>query len=156
MARLCLVHEEMLLAFKNCAKRPGTPQLAYRTLTTFPPLRARDSGTFKAIRHSSKTKSSPGEQSATATPEPSSLESTQPASSKSNTTGLVTRTPKPGTLQHAPRSNVPARLLPKARVSPDLTLSPRERLQIEYETRRPPKAKEKPGEHQEDDDGQKP
>ena len=144
-----LLHEEMLLSFKSCTRIHGIPQVAYRTLTTFPPRRARVPGTFEAIKHTSKKKSLTGGESATDTPELSTLKSAQPASSKgkSNTTGLVRRVPKPGALQHAQRSNVPARLLPKAWVSPELTLSPRERLQIEYETRRPPKAKEKPGEH---------
>jgi hypothetical protein len=39
------------------------------------------------------------------------------------------------------RSEVPMKILPKAQITPELTLSPRERLEVEFLTRKPPKSK---------------
>ena len=41
------------------------------------------------------------------------------------------------------RSEVPMKILPKAQITPELALSPRERLEVEFLTRKPPKPKPK-------------
>jgi hypothetical protein len=140
------IHHEMRLAFQSCSK-PSVSKVRYRTFKTFPHLPAPARGTSINIKRSSPTEDAKDVATPPGTVEPSPLKSGHQEASRSNTTELVPRTPKPGALQRPRRSDLPARLLPKAHVSPELILSPKERLQIEYETRRPPKAGEKPGEH---------
>lgn len=142
---LCTIHHEMRLAFASCARNHSIPKVAYRTLTTSPLLRARDRSDAGAIKSSTAQKSTKDPASSSDNTGLSPLKKGRLGSSRSNTTELVPRTPKPSALQSPRRSDLPARLLPKAQISPGLTLSPKERLQIEYETRRPPKAPEKIG-----------
>ncbi len=138
-------HFQMQLVFKSCAKPNSFAKSGRRGFNSFPLLRdhkrtpSRDTEspiTAKAFRKGEKSQE---------LPQTSPAKSGQTLSNTRNATELVPRMPKPGSLQHPRRSDVPARLLPKAQISPDLRLSPKERLQIEYETRRPPKAATKPG-----------
>ena len=148
MVTLYTIHLEVRLALESCARTHRVAKTRCRNLSTFPPLRARNRGTSRAIQHAPPANSvKPSDISDT--PKPSTLQSDPLASSRSNSTKLVPRIPKPASLQDPRRSDIPARLLPKAQISPGLILSPKERLQIEYETRRPPKTPEKPGEHEE-------
>lgn len=149
---LAIIHLEVRLAFKSCARIHSIRRVERRTFTTFPPLRDWKRGPSAATEHYSASK-----RPASGTPAvvENSSESAEPRLSKGNdhelsgssTTELVPRRPKPDSLQHPRRADVPARVLPKTQVSADLTLSPKERLRLEYETRRPPKPPEKPGEH---------
>lgn len=145
MTTLYAVHNEVRLAFKHCARRQSIFKVERRTLTISSPLRARNRGTHGAVTASPSEKKLKDIANLPETPNPSAPKSGDRKSGRSHTTQLVPRISKAGTLEHPPRSEVPARLLPKAQISPDLTLSPKERLQIEYETRRPPKVLGKPG-----------
>lgn len=141
------IHLEVRLVFKSCARTYSLSKAGCRSFNTLPTFRAQNRDLPTAVEGSPATESATEVASLPDTPQPSPLKSGQRESSRSNTKDLVPRIPKPGTLQRPRRSDVPARLLPKAQASPELTLSPKERLQIEYETRRPPKASGKPGEH---------
>jgi hypothetical protein len=142
---LCTIHLEMQIAFQSWARSHSIVKTGRRSLNTSQ-LRARYQGTSGATEHPTTEKSVEDVAKTPDSLESSSLKSGYQKSTRSNCTELVPRTPKPGPLQHPRRSDIPARLLPKAQISPELTLSPKERLRIEFETRRPPRAAEKPGE----------
>ena len=148
MMALDTIHIEMRLAFKGCARKQRSSKAGSRSFNTFPSLRVRNCGTSRAVEDSPYAK---GVKNGTDSADTSELvphEGDSQQSSRTNKKDLLPSIPKPGTLQRPRKLDVPARLLPKAQVSPELTLSPKERLQVEYETRRPPKASEKPGEHE--------
>ncbi len=144
---LQIIHLEMRLAFTACARKPNLASARCRIFSTFSSLQARNhdiagaaSRLYPARRGQEVAKLTDASAS-----KPYLPASAQQKSSRSNPTSLVPQAPKAGAVERPQRSDVPARLLPKAQISANLTLSPKERLQIEYETRRPPKASEKPG-----------
>lgn len=146
MAALYSIHLEMQMAFKNCARSPNMAKMRYRTLTTFPSLRARNPSTPENHQQPPPKKILKDADTLPETIRLSSLGSGH-RHSNSDSTQLTPRTQPQGNLQRPRRADVPARLLPNAQISPGLTLSPRERLQIEFETRRPPRAPDKPSEN---------
>lgn len=143
------IHHEMRLAFTVCARTPSLASARCRTFSTFPSLQARNRDIAGAASRHNSAKGGKEVAKLPDPTEPYSSTSAQQKSSQSNSTNLVPQTPNAGAVERPQRSDVPARLLPKAQISPNLTLSPKERLQIEYETRRPPKASQKPGEQHE-------
>ncbi len=142
---LQIIHLEMRLAFKACARTPSFASARCR-ISTFPSLQARNRDIAGAAPRLYPAKSVEEVTKLTDDAEPHPPTNAQQKSSRSNSTSLVPQTPQAGAFERPQRSDIPARLLPKAQISPNLTLSPKERLQIEYETRRPPKASVKPGE----------
>jgi hypothetical protein len=118
-----------------------------RYFNASPASRAQKRDSSKAVERLPATESVKEVANVADTPQPSPLKGGQPESSGRNTKGLISQTPQPGTLQRPRRLDLPARVMPKAQISPGMTLSPKERLQIEYETRRPPAASDKRGEH---------
>lgn len=143
---LQIIHSEMRLAFKNCARTPSLASAPCRTLSTFPSPQPGHRDNAGAVSRPYSTRRGKEVTKLPGAAQPYSPASAQQNSRGSNSTNLVPQTPKAGAVERPRRSDIPARLLPKAQISPGLTLSPKERLQIEYETRRPPKAPEKPGE----------
>lgn len=143
---LQIIHFEMRLAFKTCARTPSLASARCRTLSTFPSPQPGNRDNAGAVSRPNSARRGKEETKLPGAAQPSSPASAQPNSRGSNSTNLVPQAPKAGAVERPRRSDIPARLLPKAQISPGLTLSPKERLQIEYETRRPPKAPEKPGE----------
>ena len=132
---------EVRWAFKNCARLRSTHVRPVRGFQSGPSF-------FK------KT----GPQSDPRTKQKDGLGATRVASSgpaRSHTVGETPPTTSNGTPQQSKdliptardatsvggrrSSDVPIKVIPKAQVSPQLTLSPVERLQIEYITRQPPK-----------------
>jgi hypothetical protein len=149
------IHLEVRLAFRSCARTNSISKSGCRYFNSFPTLRAQKRDASRAVECLPATDSMKEVVKAPNTTQPSPPKEGQRESSENNTKGLVPRIPQPGTLQRPRRLEVPARLLPKAQISPGLTLSPKERLQIEYETRRPPQASDKRGEHGEISGGRK-
>jgi hypothetical protein len=145
MAVLSNLHLEIRIAFKTCARAYSFAKTARRTLNSSPLPRARNRRNSRDVQELPATNTASDAQSSSQSPERSQVKHDTREPSRSNTTELVPRVPKPGSLEHPRRSDIPARVLPKAQLSPELTLSPKQRLQIEYMTRRPPKAAEKPG-----------
>ncbi len=143
---LQIIHLEMRLAFTACARTPSLASARCRIFSTFPARQARNRDISGAVSRLYPTKSGNEVTKLTDTTEPYTPASAQQKSSLSNSTNLVPQTPAAGAVECPQRSDVPARLLPKAQISPNLTLTPKERLQIEYETRKPPKPSVKPGE----------
>lgn len=139
---LHILHSQIQFVVQNSLR---TTRVGRRALSSFPPLRAQNRVPPKQIPRLAAIKTPHDvERSDKPSHKPPARTGHQ-ASSRRKTTDLVPQTSKPGSLQRPRRPEVPARLLPKAQISPDLNLSAKERLQIEYETRRPPKALAKPG-----------
>jgi hypothetical protein len=144
MIRLELVHYEMQAAFKRCAILHRTARLGRRSLCTSAALQSRQ----HLPTHSRTRSISRGREDGGKTRElagTGSVRASKGPHSRTTGTELVPQTPRPGTLQHTRRPDVPARVFPKANMIPDVELTPQERLRIEYETRKPPKPKQKPG-----------
>jgi hypothetical protein len=149
------IHLEVRLAFRSCARTYSISKSGCRYLNSSTALGAQKRDNSRAIESPPPTESVKEVTNAPNTPQPSPPKESQQEPSRSNTKSLVPRIPPPGNLQRPRTLNVPARLLPKAQISPGLTLTPQERLQIEYETRRPPQASDKRGEHEELSKGRK-
>jgi hypothetical protein len=144
MARLELVHGEMQAAFKHCALLPRIAKVGGHTLYTSSPFRARRDPSIQPRPHSvSRDSKDSGDKPEAVGHSPTHVPSGR-RPNKTNVTELVPRTQRPGSLHYPQRSDVPARVLPRAQISPGLTLSPKERMRIEFETRRPPKPPERP------------
>lgn len=144
MARLELVHSEMQAAFKRCAILPRIAKVGGRSLCTSSLFRARRDPSIQPRPPSvSRGPKDSGDRSGSVGPSHSHAPGQKPNETNVKTE-LVPRTPRPGSLRYPQRSDVPARVLPRAQISPGLTLSPKERMRIEFETRRPPKPPEKP------------
>ena len=146
---LHIIHFEIRLAFKTCARTPSLASARCRTFSTIPSLQSGNRDNAGAVSRPNSAKRGKEVTKLPDAAQPYSPASARQDSRGSNSTNLVPQTPKPGAVERPRRSDIPARLLPKAQISPGLTLSPKERLQIEYETRRPPKPPEKPGEQRE-------
>ena len=142
MAMLYILHSQTQFAVRDCAR---ISKAGRRAFSSFPPLRAQNRISLSQIGRLAATKTSQDIEKSDKPSHKSAPQNGHQESTRRNATDLVPQMPKPGSLQHPRRSEVPARLLPKAQITPDLRLSPKERLQIEYETRRPPKALSKPG-----------
>ena len=146
MAMLCSFHVRTRSVFKSCARPSSFVKVGYRAFNSSPLLGNQNRVPPSPTEHPTAAKAPPNVEKLHELPTVSPAKGGQTLSSRRNATELVPRMPKPGSLQHPRRSDAPARLLPKAQVSPELRLSAKERLQIEYETRRPPKPLAKPGE----------
>jgi len=147
------IHLEVRLAFRSCARTNSISKSGCRYFNSSPAFGAQKRGSSRAVERLPATESVKEVATAPDTPQPSPPKESQRESSGNNTKDLVPRIPQPGTLQRPRTLNVPARLLPKAQIRPGLTLSPKERLQIEYETRRPPQPSDKRGEDGEISEG---
>jgi hypothetical protein len=146
VAMLCTLHAQMQLVFKSCARPNNFAKVGRRAFNSFPLLQEQNRVSSSHTERLTSSKAPQDVEKSREFPAISPAKSGKTSSSRCNATELVPQMPKPGSLQYPRRSDVPARLLPKAQISPNLKLSPKERLQIEYETRRPPKPLAKPGE----------
>jgi hypothetical protein len=139
------VHLELRLAFKACARAHRFTHPARQSFTTCTRWRSKSRGHDRTV----ELPVTPDVVGNVPRISPTGAQTAPPHGSQSSngskSTKLVPQRPKHGSLQSPRRSDVPARLLPKAQVTPDLTLSPKERLQIEHATRQPPKISEKKG-----------
>jgi len=66
-----------------------------------------------------------------------------PSNESGSSRELIPDPSKRSSLTEGKRADVPMRIIPKAQITPELTLTPKERLQIEFLTRRPPRTEEK-------------
>jgi hypothetical protein len=139
-----LLLAELRLGFQTCAKQHRARRQQSQTFRTLQPL-------FKKKQSRSAREVAPpprlevtktNEASATRVPPqvgPNHVSTEESGSSRQ----LITKPSKPSSVSERKRADVPMKIIPKAQITPELTLTPTERLQIEFLTRRPPRTEEK-------------
>jgi hypothetical protein len=134
---------ELRLAFQTCARQHRARQQS-RPFRTLPPL-------FKKKQsRSDRELAPPASSEISKTSEASAARVPPPADSRHVSTNesassreLIPDPSKPSSVSERRRADVPMKIIPKAQITPELTLTPKERLQIEFLTRRPPRTEEK-------------
>lgn len=138
----CALLLELRLAFKTCARQYTAHQPLSRAFGTFQPLSKRNS----PRPSTSKKTASPSGSSKHNVPVQDGLklgpEVTPMHAAQQNSTELVPNPSKQTSVADRKRADLPMKVIPKAQITPELMLSPKERLQIEFMTRRPPRTTE--------------
>jgi hypothetical protein len=135
---------ELRLAFKTCAKQHTTRPHEIRSFSTLQPLfkkkHVRSDSEIKppsSVEITTKSNISPPRER----PQADSLNvSTNELGSSRE---LVPDPSKPTSVSKRKRADVPMKIIPKAQITPEVTLTPKERLEIEFMTRRPPRTEAK-------------
>jgi hypothetical protein len=135
---------ELRFAFKTCARQHTTRPYRIRSFSQLQPLFRK-----KHARSDSEVKP------------PSSVEITTkgnipppgdrprvdsihvPTNESGSSRELVPCPSTPTSVSKGKRADVPMKVIPKAQITPELTLTPKERLEIEFMTRRPPRTEAK-------------
>jgi hypothetical protein len=135
---------ELRLAFKTCAKEHTTRPHQIRSFSTLQPLfkkkHARSDNEVKppsSVEITTKSNISPLH----GRPQADSLNvpTNEPGSSRE----LIPDPSKLTSVSKKKRADVPMKIIPKAQITPEVTLTPKERLEIEFMTRRPPRTEAK-------------
>jgi hypothetical protein len=135
---------ELRLAFKTCAKQHTTRSHEIRSFSTLQPLfkkkHARLDSEIKppsSVEITTKSNISPPRER----PQADSLNVS--TSELGSSRELVPDPSKPTSVSKRKRADVPMKIIPKAQITPEVTLTPKERLEIEFMTRRPPRTEAK-------------
>jgi hypothetical protein len=135
---------ELRLAFKTCAKQHTTRRHEIRSFSTLQPLskkkHARPDSEVKpslSVEITTKSNISPPH----VRPHADSLN--VPTNESRSSRELVPDPSKPTSVSKRKRADVPMKIIPKAQITPEVTLTPKERLEIEFVTRRPPRTEAK-------------
>jgi hypothetical protein len=135
---------ELRLAFKTCAKQHTTRPHEIRSFSTLQPLfkkkHARSDSEIRPpsrVEITTKSDISPPHERPRA--DPLNVSTNELGSSRE----LVPDPSKPTSVSKRKRVDVPMKIIPKAQITPEVTLTPKERLQIEFMTRRPPRTEAK-------------
>jgi hypothetical protein len=135
---------ELRLAFQTCARQQRACRQQSRPFRTVQPLfkrRPSRSGTeVPPPRRLEVTKKS--DASAARFPPPADPYHV-PTDASASSRELIPDPSKPTSVSERKRADVPMKVIPKAQITPEVTLTPKERLQIEFLTRRPPRTEEK-------------
>jgi hypothetical protein len=135
---------ELRLAFKTCAKQHTTRPHEIRSFSTLQPLFKK-----KHARSGSEIKPPSSVEITTKSNIPPSRKRPQADSLNVSTNELngsrelVPDPSKPTSVSERKRADVPMKIIPKAQITPEVTLTPKERLEIEFMTRRPPRTEAK-------------
>jgi hypothetical protein len=135
---------ELRLAFKTCAKQHTTRSHEIRSFSTLQPLfKKKHTRSDSEIRPPSRveitTKSDISPPRERPRPDPLNVSTNELDSSRE----LVPDPSKSTSVSKRKRADVPMKIIPKAQITPEVTLTPKERLQIEFMTRRPPRTEAK-------------
>jgi hypothetical protein len=135
---------ELRLAFKTCAKQHTTRSHEIRSFSTLQPLfkkkHARSDSEIKppsSVEITTKSNISPPRDRSQA--DSLNVSTNELGSSRE----LVPDPSKPTSVSKRKRADVPMKIIPKAQITPEVTLTPKERLEIEFMTRRPPRTEAK-------------
>lgn len=135
---------ELRLAFKTCAKQHTTRPHEIRSFSTLQPLfkkkHARSDSEIKppsSVEITTKSNISPPRER----PQADSLNVS--INELGSSRELVPDLSKPTSVSKRKRADVPMKIIPKAQITPEVTLTPKERLEIEFMTRRPPRTEAK-------------
>ena len=140
---------ELRLAFKNCARQHIQCQRTRSTRRSFSNLQPLFDRRTSAKTHK---KASPS-QSLEPTNDTSEIQAREPLNknrapvvpgvSPIYTKELATQNSEATSVSRRRTVGAPIKIIPKAQVTPELSLTPIERLQIEFLTRKPPKTESK-------------
>ena len=139
-----LLSAEFRHAFQACARQHTARRQQSRQFRALQPLLKRDDS-----RPRREVQSSPGLEVTNKNNSPADGNPPQPASSTvlANETvssrELVPDSAKPASVFGKRRTDLPMKIIPKAQITPEVTLTPKEQLQIEFMTRRPPRTEAK-------------
>lgn len=135
---------ELRLAFKTCAKQHTTRPHEIRSFSTLQPLfkkkHARSDNEMKrpsSVEITTENNISPPR----GRPQANSLN--VPTNELGSSRELVPDPSKSTSVSKRKRADVPMKIIPKAQITPEVTLTPKERLEIEFMTRRPPRTEAK-------------
>ena len=135
---------DVRLAFQTCARQHRTSRGQSRHFRTVQPLFKRGQPRSSkqvtpppSLGASKKDNVLPARDPSEAAPQ--NVPMNDPASSRQ----LVPDSSKPTSVTGRNRTDVPMKIIPKAQITPELTLTPKEQLQIEFMTRRPPRTEAK-------------
>jgi hypothetical protein len=131
---------EIRLAFHRCAAQNRTCPQHVRSFTVLQPLSKKKqsrSDTVVAPLPSSGATKKVDAVPTRALPQGHSRH--VPIDQSGSLRELVPDPSKPRSVSGRKRGDVPMKIIPKAQITPELTLTPLERLQIEHLTRRPPR-----------------
>ncbi len=132
---------ELRLAFKSCAKQHGTHRQLSREFGTFQSLfKKKDLRPKAPKKRNGALEVRKKDHRVPAPPVPNAdFKATASPTSSQTSTELVPDPSQSTSVSGRRTKDAPMKVIPKAQVSPELTLSPKERLQIEFLTRAPPK-----------------
>jgi hypothetical protein len=135
---------ELRFAFKTCAKQHTTRRHEIRSFSTLQPLfkkkHARSDGEVKPSSSGEITTKS-NVSLPRVRPHADSLN--VPTNESGSSRELVPDPSKPTSVSKRKRADIPMKIIPKAQITPEVTLTPKERLEIEFVTRRPPRTEAK-------------
>lgn len=139
-----LLLTEARRGFQTCAKQYRARRQQSQTFRTLQPLlKKRNSRSAREVAPPPRLEvTKTNEALATRVP-PQSDPDHVPTEESGSSRELITKPSKPSSVSEIKRADVPMKIIPKAQITPELTLTPKERLQIEFLTRRPPRAEEK-------------
>lgn len=132
---------ELRMAFKTCARQHSARPPLSRDFRTSPYLSKRNQKRpDKVNRDITSVEHSKGNRKVSARDRPNVTSKSAIAQSSVHTPKeLVLRPSEPTSVSDARKIDVPMKVIPKGQITPELTLTPRERLHVEYVTRQPPK-----------------
>ena len=135
---------ELRLAFQTCARQHITRRQQSRPFRTLPPLfKKNDAGPGRGGKPPLRLQVTKKNDALPASHHPLPASDILPARESASSRELVPDPSKPTSVSGRRRVDVPMKIIPKAQVSPQLKLTPKEQLHIEFMTRRPPRAEAK-------------
>lgn len=138
---------EIRIAFHSCAMQHRARRQHVRSFAALQPLFKRKqsrSGTIVAPLPSLGVTEKVDDVATRASPQADSHHA--PTDQPGSLRELVPDPSKSRSVSGRKRADVPMKIIPKAQITPELTLTPPERLQIELLTRRPPRTEAKKSE----------
>ena len=131
---------EIRLAFHRCATQNRTCRQHVRSFTALQPLSKKKQSRSDRVVAPLPSSGATEKADAVATQAlPQAHPRHVPINQSNSSRELIPNPSKPRSVSGRKRGDVPMIIMPKAQITPDLTLTPQERLQIEYLTRRPPR-----------------
>ena len=137
---------ELRLAFQTCARQHTARQHQSRPFRTLQPLFKRKNGAPRRGEESPLNQEVTNKSNAlprSDRPRPASENA--PTNQSVSSRELVPRPSKPTSVSGRKSTDVPMKIIPKAQITPQLKLTPKEQLQIEFMTRRPPRTEARKG-----------
>jgi hypothetical protein len=135
---------EMRLAFHCCARQHRARRQHVRSFTALQPLFKKKQPRSSIVVAPAPSLGVTERVDAVATHAPPQTAAPHVSQDQSGSSReLVPDPSKPRSVSERKRADVPMKIIPKAQITPELTLTPPERLQMEFLTRRPPRTEER-------------
>jgi hypothetical protein len=131
---------EIRLTFHRCAAQNRTCRQHLRSFTALQPLsKKKQSRSDKVVAPLPSSEATEKVDAVATKALPQAHPRHVPIDQSGSLRELIPDPSKPRSVSGRKRRDVPMKIIPKAQIMPQLTLTPQERLQIEYLTRRPPR-----------------